>query len=365
MAAGGHHDALKLVAAVKAGNSAALDRLQAVADAAVWPVVVAIAGDGPEGEEAYLAFITALQADGFARLGRYTGRSSLSGFLKMIAPDVLGARIASNFSLNPDRAWRGFAVLFEKRIEKAIREKFPFDSAQWDDLYQDISVRFMEDDYKRIRAYNGKDSFAGFIMVVVERLLLDIFRSKKGRRRLPASVARLPKLHQLIFIQAAWESVGTDPDRIANALLGKIKLVPSRGEIIAILDVLAEEISDYQRDQNGGEVPLPPDGSGGDIPDPTNPERELERKQREAQELRLKARIELEKLKLPDQDRLYLELVYYELNPPKAGEIASIMRIKVERAYVLGDRFKVWMEKIKKDLGITIERPSDQGRSVM
>ena len=368
MAEGKHQDALKLIAALKAGNSAARERLLALAEGAIWPVAVALAGEGTAGEEAYLAVISALEANGFARMGRYAG-GKLSSFLRLVAQDVLGARAASSFSLNPNRAWRDFSRLFQKSIEKRICEKFPRDSAQWEDIYQEISFALTEDDYRRIRAYRGKESFVGFIGTVVRNLLADLVREETGRWRLPAAISRLPRWQQLVFEYAAWKGLGMDADRIAEALKGKIDPVPSRAEIEAALDKLAAAIHKARADQGRGQV------ISGDTPDGKktiesvasplpNPLEALLQKEEERQQAEWEQYREREKQRLPPREQMYLSLIWRATEPMPPRKIAQAMVLPVDEVYPLKDRMKNWEEKIKRDFEKTEARPSDQGRSV-
>ncbi len=51
------------------------------------------------------------------------------------------------------------------------------------DAYQDICVALIADEYRRLKAYGGSGSFAGFVLRTVDHLLIDIVRSVFGRRR--------------------------------------------------------------------------------------------------------------------------------------------------------------------------------------
>jgi RNA polymerase primary sigma factor len=368
MAASEHREEERLVAGVRSGDAVAQERFLALAAKTIWPVAVALAGDGPAGEEAYLAVISALHADGFARLGRYDGGSELSSFLRLVARDVLGARVASGFSLNPDRAWRDFSLLFKRDIEKRIREHFPRDAGRWDDIYQDVSLRLLEDDHRRIRAYQGKESFVGFIVVTVNNLLIDLMRRETGRRRLPVVVSRLPAWQQLVFKYAAWKGVGRDPDRITEALKGQIDPMPSRARIAALLDELAAAIDKVRADEAGGREISgdTPDGKqvieaiAGSSPDPLDALLQEEQGRLQA---RLQRHIETEKDKLSAREQMYLSLTWRVAEPMPPRTIARAMGLPVGDVYVLKERLKRWEDRLRHDLQEMMARPSAPGRS--
>ncbi len=276
--------------------------------------------------------------------------------------------MARSFSEDPDRAWRDFSLLFKRDIEKRIREHFPRDAGQWDDIYQDISLRLVENDHRRIRAYQGKESFVGFIVVTVNNLLIDLMRQKTGRRRLPVAVSRLPEWQQLVFTCAAWNGIGRDPDRIAEALKGKIDPMPSRAEIAALLEELAAVIDKVRADEaEGREISGDtPDGQqviegiAGASPDPLAA---LLQEEQDRLQAALQRHIDTEKDKLSAKEQMYLSLTWRVAEPMPPRTIARAMGLPVEEVYVLKERLKRWKDRLTHDLQETMARPSAQGRS--
>ena len=49
--------------------------------------------------------------------------------------------------------------------------------------YQEVCLKLIEDDFRRIRAYGGRGSFTGYILTVVDRILIDLVRRELPRRR--------------------------------------------------------------------------------------------------------------------------------------------------------------------------------------
>jgi RNA polymerase sigma factor (sigma-70 family) len=283
---------------------------------------------------------------------------------------VLGERVASSLSLSPNQAWRLFEKLFNKDIENLVRKRFPRDGkAEREDIRQNLHLRLIENDYRRVRAYKGKDSFPGFIMVVVNNLLLDMMRQKIGRRRLPAKISRLPEWQQRVFELAAWEGLGMNPDRIAEALEGKIQPLPSPADIGSVLDQLAPDIAEaLATDAAGREVSV--DTPAGqtvieDIGSSSNPEDDLIKKEEEEQNKHRDELINRAAEKLPPKERMYRSLTKDSLEPMPPRIIARTMAISVDEANLLKQRMDRWLKKIVQDYANTGTGPSDMGRSAI
>src|SRR5215475_11349314 len=232
---------LSLVNAVLAGDAAASARFIAFASQTLWSAVTRLEGDGAEGEAAFLHVVAALKADGYGRLKAFDGRARLSTYLALVARDILSERLARRFSEAPEEAWSRFARFFERDIRRRVSRRFPSDAATstQDDAYQEICLKLIEGDYRRIRAYGGRGSFIGYVLTTVDRLLIDLVRRDSPRRRLPAAVARLSALDQAVYTATAWEGCPADVERLVARLRGRIEQDPDPVEIGQALTRLA------------------------------------------------------------------------------------------------------------------------------
>jgi RNA polymerase primary sigma factor len=348
MIADKHGNELQLVAGVKAGKPAAMRQFLALAGAAIWPVVLTLVSEGPAAEGAFLSVLTALKANDFARLSRYDGRSRLSTFLTLVTRDVLGEEVAQLFSLDRDHAWRRFDRLFARDIRLCIRRRFPnADEARREDLFQDISASLLEQDFRRIRAYDGRGSFCGYILLVVDRLLIDRLRQEVPRRRLPAEIARLPELHKLLFAAGAWQNVPLHPERMAEALRGKIDPPPTRAALETALKRVAGAIALARSSQTRTQTISVDDEGTREIASPVaNAEEALMSRQADSAREAVLDMIRQEAETLPADQQLYLRLLLEAPDPRPARDIARELAVPVMEVYRLQQQTQRWIKKI-------------------
>ena len=180
---------LSLVRAVRAGDPGAVQRFLDAFSATMWSVVVRLEGEGAAGETAFLEVIEGLKADGYARLAAFDGRARLSTYLAIVARDVLADRLARSFVEAPHRAWARFERFFGTDLRRRVAQRFPRNTgiSGHEDAYQEVCLKLIEDDYRRIRAYDGHGSFTGYVLTVVERILIDLLRREAPRRRISCS----------------------------------------------------------------------------------------------------------------------------------------------------------------------------------
>ncbi len=348
MTADEQRNELQLVAGVKAGQPAAVRQFLDLAGAAIWPVVLALVGEGPAAEGAFLSVLAALKANDFVRLSGYDGRSRLSTFLTLVTRDVLGEEVARLFSLDRDRAWRRFDRLFARDIRLCIRRRFPkADQAQHEDLFQDISASLLEQDFRRIRAYDGRGSFCGYILLVVDRLLIDRLRQEAPRRRLPAEIGRLPELHRLLFAAGAWQNVPLDPDRMAEALRGRIDPPPTRAALETALKQVAGAIASARGSEAKTRTISVDDEGTPEIAAPgANAEEALMSRQAASSREALLDMIRQEAETLPADQQLYLRLLLEAPDPRPAREIARELAVPVTEVYRLQQQTRRWIKKM-------------------
>jgi RNA polymerase primary sigma factor len=350
---------LELVKAVVAGDAAAAQRFLDAVSTTLWSVVVKLEGDGADGEAAFLGVIEALKADGYARLKPFDGRSRLSTFLAIVARDVLAERLARGFVEAPRKSWARFERFFGEDIRRRVARRFPRDAAtgRLDDTYQEVCLKFIEDDYRRIRAYDGLGSFTGFILTIAERILIDLLRRDAPRRRLPAAVARLSPLDQDIYAAVIWGGHPQDPARLATMLRGRFEQDPDIAQIREALARLTEtgSLTATPAAQRTQMVSL--DTSGDDeqglaIPDPgATPEQQLLDSEEEEARSALLAAVKAAAADLPADERLYLQTVFAASEPMPAREIARAMQVPVEEVYRLKQKSQRWLKDIAARFG--------------
>ena len=179
-----------LVAAALRGDASATATLtRAVADI-VWTACVRVSCDRLAAEATFRDVMGALRADCFARLKGYDGRARLHVFVALVARDLLSERVIKLLALAPDRGWRAFEAFFSDDMRRIILRVLPGNDHRqnWEDAYQSVCEALLRNDLQRLRAYSGRGSPSGFILQVIENLVIDWARTIMPRRRLPAAI---------------------------------------------------------------------------------------------------------------------------------------------------------------------------------
>jgi len=351
---------LSLVGAVLAGDATAAARFIECVSPTLWSAVACLEGGGADGEAAFLHVVASLKADGYSRLKAFDGRARLSTYLALVARDILAERLARRFSDAPDEAWSRFARFFERDIRRRVSQRFPRDAAvsTQDDAYQEICLKLIEDDYRRIRAYGGRGSFIGYVLTTVDRLLIDLVRRDSPRRRLPAAVARLSALDQAVYTATAWEGCPADVERLVARLRGRIEQDPDPVEIGQALTRLAGMVRrelPARRVESISLETMVEEGGGLAIADPApTPEDQLLLAEEERNRAALVAAVRAAAADLPAAERLYLQIVFAACNPLSARDIAKVMGCPVEDVYRLRQRAQRWM----KEVAVRLEKSS-------
>ena len=169
-------------------------------------------------EKEALALFQGLRANQFAAIRPYDGRSSLNAYVALKLVDLLADRITSQFTIDSDAAWLAFERYFGSEIRRFVNHRFRLppgssvfeDGTTTEDKFQDVCEKLIENDYARIRNYDGKGSFTGYIRKLVRNLCEDLYRAMAGRRRLPEAVQRLGDLEQAVFKEIYWNRVTRD-----------------------------------------------------------------------------------------------------------------------------------------------------------
>ena len=350
-----------LVKAVLSGEADAASRFLEHVSTTLWSIVVKLAGDGADAEAAFLHIVASLKADDYARLRGFDGRSRITTYLSLVARDVLADELAGQFSKTPREAWARFARYFETDIRNRIAKQLPskLGRAGREDAYQEVCLKLIENDFRRIRSYGGRGSFTGYILTVVDRILIDLVRRETPRRRLPAAISRLPPVEQAIYAAVVWEGCPLDADRLAASLRGRLTQDPTAADIAESVTRLAGIVRLERSSPATEAVSLDALlGEGGSIAiadsSPT-PEDRLLLFEEEERRAAFVAAINAAAEKLPSDQRLYLQIVFSANEPLPARGIARMMGCPVEDVYRLQQRSQKWL----KNITVQLEKNSD------
>jgi len=341
-----------LVNAVLSGEAGAAGRFLEHVSVTLWSIVVKLAGDGADAEAAFLHIVASLKANDHARLRGFDGRSRLATYLSLVARDVLADQLAGQFSKTPHEAWERFSRYFETDIRSRIGRQLPskLGRAGREDAYQEVCLKLIENDFHRIRSYGGRGSFTGYILTVVDRILIDLVRRETPRRRMPAAISRSAPLDQAIYTVVVWEGCPLDADRLAAALRGRLAQDPTVADIADSVARLAG-IATLERPSPATEAvsldALLGEGGGLSIADSSpTPEDRLLLFEEEQRRVALVAAVNAAAEKLPTDERLYLQIVFSANEPLPARGIARLMGCPVEEVYRLKQRTQKWLKEI-------------------
>jgi len=205
-----------VVRSVIEGKPQAWERLvRRIADT-VWTACRLLCGHDDDTRAAFSDVMEALRADGFRRLRHYNGSSRIETFVALIARDVLAERLLRLFQAHSESdGWTAFERFFAADINRIINRRLPgADRADFrQDAYQDICVALIADDYRRLKAYRGIGSFTGFVLHMVDRLLIDFIRSTMPLRQQRAEAAAITTA------APEWEDIPSDQPSPEDALL--------------------------------------------------------------------------------------------------------------------------------------------------
>src|SRR5215510_655170 len=352
-----------LVNAMLAGEAAAASRFLERMGDTLWAIVVKLEGAGAQGEAAFRHVVAALQADGYARLKGFDGRARLSTYLSLITRDVLGGRLATRFSEAPHDAWSRFVRFFEADIRSRIAQQLPrnIGNAAREDAYQEVCLKLIENDFHRVRAFGGRGSFTGYVMTVVDRILIDLIRRDAPRRRLPTAVARSTPLDQAVYVAVVWNGCPLDVDRLVAVLRGRLERDPDAGQVSESLARLAgmarlERAPPPQSNDAISLDVLVEDGGGLSLADSSpTPEDFMLLAEEERSRAALVAAVKAAAADLPTDERLYLQIVFAANDPLPARDIAKLMGYPVEEVYRLKQRTRRWL----KEVAVQFEKNSD------
>jgi RNA polymerase primary sigma factor len=267
----------------------------------------------------------------------------------------------AQFSKAPHEAWERFSRYFETDIRSRIGRQLPskLGRAGREDAYQEVCLKLIENDFHRIRSYGGRGSFSGYILTVVDRILIDLVRRETPRRRMPAEISRLSPLDQAIYVAVVWEGCPQDADRLAAVLRGRLAQDPTVADIAESVTRLASiarlECASPAAEAISLDVLLG-EGGGLSIADSSpTPEDRLLLFEEEQRRAAFVAAVNAAAEKLPTDERLYLQIVFSANEPLPARGIARLMGCPVEEVYRLKQRTQKWL----KEITVQLEKNSD------
>jgi RNA polymerase primary sigma factor len=327
-----------LVLAVLAGKPGAAARFLEIASQPIWSVATQLDG---KPEAAFRHVVAALASNGFSRLKSFDGCARLSTYLALVARDILAERLARCFVEAPREAWPRFERFFASDIRRRISRRFPraAGSAMHDDAYQEICLKLIEHDYRRIRAYHGQGSFVGYVLTTIERILIDLLRRDRPRRRLPAAVARLPEFEQAVYEAMAWDGCPADTAQLIRVLQSRFPAKLEPEDVRLAMQRISPLV---QREPTGQVVSLESVMESAMVADPAaSPEEQLLLAEEERARVNLIAAVREAAAALPPAERAYLQIVFSATDPLPPREIARLLRCDATEVY----RLKQWAQR--------------------
>jgi RNA polymerase primary sigma factor len=284
----------------------------------------------PELEDEYLQAFRYLQSDDYAILRAFDGRSTFATYLHLKLTELFASRILALFKQDPPRAWEAFQNCFNGLLEPLKKHS--------EDIFQDVCLGLVEDDYRRIVSFDGRGSFAGYIRRVFDNLCSDMRRKSAGRRRLPEAVQRLPALTQEVYRQLYWHR--SREHDLVDILRDENGNSYARARIEQALHQL-RNMPLRQNNSPPRELPLLlVDGEGGykemEILDATHtPETLLLKAEHQRFEEDYIGLLRLAIANLPAESALYVRLRFYSDPPKSPREMARLMGRSEQEIYRL------------------------------
>lgn len=340
-----------LQAALRGDAGAAAALLRAAADL-VWSGCVHVTRARAETEEAFRDVMTGLRADGFARLKGYDGRARLRVYIALVVRDLLSERAMKLLALDADRGWRAFEAFFSGDVRRMILRMLPGNDHQQnrEDAYQSVCEALLKNDLQRLRAYSGRGSPSGFILHMIENLVIDYVRTIVPRRRLPAAIQRLADLDQSVFRLLYWEQLPPDPAVLA-VRLARTEAPPAANAVAeAIARVRAALPLGYHAEGTRQTVDISAAdaveiaGGAEDFAVPT-PEEQMVAGQEASLLDQALAVLQQALPRLGAVERLYLQLA---LTGQPAREIAPLLGLPVESVHKLAQKVK---KRLREEIG--------------
>ena len=131
----------------------------------------------------------------------------------LVVRDLLLERAINLLVRDAGRGWQAFEAFFAPDMRRMIERSLPGagNAQNREDAYQAVCEALLKNDLQRLRAYAGRGSPSGFVLHIIENLVVDFVRTIVPRRRLPAAIQRLGALDQSVYRLLYWERLEADP----------------------------------------------------------------------------------------------------------------------------------------------------------
>ncbi len=347
---------LGLVARICAGDQAAAAEFLRLAIPPITLVIEKIEKDQAERKAALLYALAKLKEDDYRRLRAFKGSARLATFLKLTVRELLARRVAATLKDDPNAGWVKFKRIFDQDIRSAVARRFPFDSGtgRWEDLYQDVCEKLIDDDFRRLRKYGGEGSFIGFTLEIVENLLTDIMRRDVPRQRLPAAVQRLPQLEQDVYKAIAWKGCAPEADRLAEFLRGR-DVDPEPDAVGEALSRVMEAVTPRKSDGGARPKTVSLDAILGGVEEKlkddrsNTPEEDLLLAEEEDEREALIATVRRSAASLSAEEKLYLQVVFGSPEKIARREIAQLLGCSVTDVDRLKQKTQRWFATLRQN----------------
>lgn len=227
------------------------------------------------------------------------------------------------------KGWKEFLNIYSKYMLKIIwRYTDDYDTAMGNYLF--ICSKLVNNDFKILRKFNysinnQKIRLSTYLNVVVNRLCIDCYRSKFGRKRYPKAITSLSDFEKKVFELYFWKSYGiAEVEKILNNELS------NENNIISAIDKINDLLSPLSHSQkipHAKSVLLEYNDSVVFHQNKNRPDSNLKI---------LTEKVEIMMNKIPEEDRLIVKLKYWE--NLTAAQIAKIINIPERRVYTVLNR---------------------------
>jgi RNA polymerase sigma factor (sigma-70 family) len=115
--------------------------------------------------------------------------------------------LANGKIMDPAEILASRAIL--EKIDAACRRCFSAENDR-DECYVFVLDSLRADDFKRLRAFEGKSKFTTYLYTLINSLVVDFKRKKYGRRRMPAAVLKLGRWAEAVYRLVCWQKFSYD-----------------------------------------------------------------------------------------------------------------------------------------------------------
>jgi RNA polymerase sigma factor (sigma-70 family) len=109
--------------------------------------------------------------------------------------------------MDPEKIFSSSDLL--AKIETVCKRRFSAENDQ-NECYVFVIDSLKADNFKRLRAFKGKSKLNTYLYSLINSLVIDFRRKQYGRRRTPASVAKLGKWAEAVYRFVCWQKFTFD-----------------------------------------------------------------------------------------------------------------------------------------------------------